>query len=392
MKTANTSRIIKKANQHLLFHTIKEYEPITIEEIIRKTRLSRPTVLTLLDELLSRKIVQKAGFGESMGGRQPVLYSLDAGTYFAIGIDLEFPPMRIVFTDIKGNIVYSYEWEHDYSDKIQDIIEMILSQIEKGIKELNIPRESIIGVGMGIAGTVDINNNVPINMVRIRGWNRTPINTIIQERTGFKVYVRNDAHLVGMVEKSLPKGMENFLYIGYRTGIGVGVFNNGKLYDGEFGNPGYLGHTTVDFEGEKCYCGNRGCLELYCSKPAIEKRYKELTGKKEKYAAIIAKSEQGDTAAAEVLERAGRYLGTGIANMIKLVDISNVVIGDIICSEDNIFFKTIAATIKENVSGYTVKDVFVRCDVTDEYVFALGGCLFVLDNFFTEPKLQLSVK
>jgi predicted NBD/HSP70 family sugar kinase len=391
MKTANTSRIIKKANQHLLFHTIKEYEPITIEEIIRKTRLSRPTVLTLLDELLNRKIVQKAGFGESMGGRQPVLYSLDASTYFAVGIDFEFPPVRIVFSDIKGNIVYSGKWEQEYGDKIQDITENILSEIEKGMRELGIRKENIIGAGVGISGTVDINENVPVSVARIPEWDRTPINNIIQERAGFPVYVRNDAHLVGMVEKSLSKNLDNFLYIAYRTGIGAGVFINGKLYDGEFGNPGYIGHTAVDPDGEKCLCGNYGCLELYCSKPAIEKRYKELTGKKARYADIIERSDAGDATAAEVLERAGRYFGTAIANMIKLFDISNVVIGDILCSEDNIFFKTIAGTIRKNVSAYALKEVIIRRGVTDEYAFALGGCFFALDNFFSEPKLRLTV-
>lgn len=389
MKTANTSRIVKKANKHLIFNTIKEFEPISIGDIVRRTRLSRPTVFSIIDELTDTKIISKTGFGESMGGRQPALYSLDLTSYYAMGIDFEFPPIRIVISNLKGDIVYSNKWEKEPRDFILDITDSILDEIEKGINKLQITKEQILGIGMGISGIVDINKNTPIDIVRIPEWHRTPINTIIQDRTRIPVLVRNDAHLVGMVESAISRMESNFIYIAYRTGIGAGVFMNGKLYDGDFGNPGYIGHTTVDYKGKECICGKRGCLELYCSKSAIEQKYFFQTGKQVKYDEILKRADEEEVEAIEMLEQAGLYFGIAVSNLIKIYDIANVIIGDIQCSEDNVFYRKIVQTAKDYTSNYVLKDLNIKIGLTDEFNFALGGCLFVFDKYFTAPKLQL---
>jgi predicted ArsR family transcriptional regulator len=93
MDAANNSRTIKHANRHLLLDTIKQFEPITIENMVQKTRLSRPTILNILDGLTKRGIIQKVGYAESSGGRQPALFAFNLSHHFAIGIDFEFPPV-----------------------------------------------------------------------------------------------------------------------------------------------------------------------------------------------------------------------------------------------------------------------------------------------------------
>lgn len=73
----NNSRMLKKANRHLVLCTLRDSDALSVEELVQRTRLSRPTVLKLLGELVEEGIAQKTGLGESMGGRQPMLYALD---------------------------------------------------------------------------------------------------------------------------------------------------------------------------------------------------------------------------------------------------------------------------------------------------------------------------
>ena len=126
-------------------------------------------MLKLLGELEQEKIVERIGLGESMGGRQPMLYALNLRYHFAIGVDFEFPPMRIVFSDIKGNVVFSKQWEHNYGDNEVDVLNAILACIKDGMKALKISKENVIGIGMGIPGLVDINDNKPIGFARMPG-------------------------------------------------------------------------------------------------------------------------------------------------------------------------------------------------------------------------------
>lgn len=148
MEGANNSRIIKYANRHLLLDTIKKYEPITIENMVHMTRLSRPTVLNILNGLIKRGIVEKVGFAESSGGRQPTLFSFNLSQHFAIGIDFEFPPVRLVISDLMGNAVLSRNWECRFDMNQKEIIDILVDNIRIAITSLNITAKNIIGIGL----------------------------------------------------------------------------------------------------------------------------------------------------------------------------------------------------------------------------------------------------
>lgn len=390
MKKANTNRLIKEANTFLVFQSIMEFEPVTIERCIRKTHLSRPTVLTSISRLLEERLIERSGVGESACGRQPALYSLKRDFHFAIGIDFEYPPMRIVISDIAGKVVYSNKWTQN-GEGMQAITESILSQIERGMKTLGLSNEMVVGIGIGIPGTLNIHENKPVHLVRVSGWDSSSLLADLEEQTDIPIYLRNDVHLVALAERHLLDIKEDFIYIAYRFGIGSAIFLGDTMYDGEYGNAGYFGHTTIDIHGEECVCGKRGCLETYCAKPVIEKKYLEKTGSYKTYTQILKCSEDADEAARSILTEAGIYLGMAIANYIKLFDLSQVILGFLECNNEHLFYKTISDTVNSLIEGFLPSEISIRCGVTSEYDFALGGCLFALKNFFAKPELKLTV-
>lgn len=393
MKVANNSKIVKKANRYLILVTIREFEPVTVEDIVQKTRLSRPTVLNIMGQLTEENIIEKVGYRESMGGRQPALYAMNLRSNFAVGIDFEFPPMHVVISDIKGNTRFYKKWEQQYDDSEEDVLANIVTAVREGMEKLEIDKEDIIGAGLGIPGIVNIRKNVPVSMPRMPEANGGRIGEILEESLGFPIYIRNDAHLLAMTESELL-GAENpnMIYIAYRSGIGMAIFINGKLYEGNNGNSGYIGHTTFDRFGDRCSCGKSGCLETYCSKKTIVKNYNRESGQKAgTFREVLEKADEGNAAAAKVLEEAAKCFGIAIANVVKLLDIRLVVIGDLDCGQDHIFLKTIETTVNEEVSNYAIGQVKVIPGSVNECNYALGACMFVIDKFYKAPKLTLNI-
>jgi predicted NBD/HSP70 family sugar kinase len=390
---ANNISIIKEANLCLVLNTVMEYEPITVESIVFKTRLSRPTIINFLKELINEGIVYISGLADSLGGRQAALYSVDVSAKFAIGIDFDYPPLRLNISNIKGIPVYSKVCELDTDLDANQIADAIVDIIDESITQANIEKSKIIGVGLGIPGTVDVKNNNAVKIDRFPSWVNIPIDKIIQDRTGFNVYIRNNAHLLGLAEKNLlDKNTKEFLYFINSVGIGMAVFINGQLYEGNAGNTGYIGHTSIDINGELCECGQKGCVELYCSKKNIEKKYAQLKNiRKIPYKEILRKCDEGDKDAVDLFTTAGKYLGTAISNAIRLFDIPAIVIGGLECSEDHVFVKTVKSTIMEHTASFSIAEVNVRLGQLTEDNFGLGGCQFMIEKLFSRPKLIFKV-
>lgn len=391
--TTNTTRTIKNANSCLVLDVIRNSSGSTIEEIIESTHLSRPTVLNIIADLIQRNIIQRAGFVETSVGRQPVLYAIDTSAHFAIGIDFEFPPVHLVVTDLSGTPRYHKNWQCSFDMKKEDIIDLLIHGIQEAIDALSLQQENIIGIGLGIPGTVDIQKNVSRTITRIPEWNMAPLSEILAERFHVPIFVRNDVHLMAMsAQASLPLP-QDFMYIAYRIGIGMAIIRSGKLYEGPYGNSGFLGHMTVDINGDLCICGKRGCLETLSSKPAIESKYaqvKHLTRKKP-FDEILAAADNGDLIAADILDTAGKYLGVTLANSVKLHDIYTIVLDDLNCSPDHVFIRTIEKTVNDYCQNYSIEPIRVIPHTLSENDYALGASLFVLETFFQKPKLTLSV-
>lgn len=390
----NSTRIIKTANRHLVLDVLRKAEAVTIENIVHATRLSRPTVLNIIDELQQHSIIDRVGFAESTVGRQPVLYAINTCTHFAIGIDFEFPPIHLVVTDLSGTIRYQKNWDSSFDTEKEDIIQSLIQNIQLAMDTLQISIDNIIGIGIGIPGTVNIDRNTPEIISRIPEWNKTPLSKILSQHFSVPIYVRNDAHLISLAVQASPiLESQDFMYIAYRTGIGMAIIRDGKLFEGRYGNSGYIGHTTVDINGDLCGCGKRGCLETFSSKSTIENKYAQAKNldKKIKFDRILQLADDGDPIAMDILETAGTYFGLAIANSVKILDIPTVIIDDLDCSNEHIFVRSIQETVNRYCSSYALEPIKVVSHQHKKNDYALGAALFILDTFFQEPRLKLSV-
>jgi predicted NBD/HSP70 family sugar kinase len=389
----NNSTIIKKANRYIIILSIRRYEKLTIENLMSITGLSRPTIRNILDELLETNLVEIVGHAKTEIGRQPTLYQLNIKSNYAIGIDIEIKPVRIMFTDLGENVAFNKTWNEDIHDSEDVLINRIVGVINEGMSTLSITSDSIVGIGMGIPGLVNIHQNAIIHIPRFPKIHGTQFVKKIEDKLDMKIHLCNDVKLIAMADPQVTDSKyENVLYIAYRAGIGMAILHKNEVYDGEYGNSGYLGHTTINPDNDLCSCGNRGCLELYCSKPALLNKYNKLpdTVKPvDTFEILIALADSGNTGARVVLKEGSKYLGIAIANAMKLFDISVVIIGDLCEKEDSYYFAAIQQVVRDSMT-HNKGNIMLKLGSHATDNFAIGGCKFVLRKFFKEPKLRLS--
>ena len=380
MKKNNLSDV-KKANRQLVYECIWSHKSVTMTDLAYVTHLSRPTITSLVQEMTADNLVIKSGYGTSNGGRNPVLYHANVNAAYAMGIDLEFPKVRMAISNLEcENICFSVRIYPKDADKDQ-VLQLMKQQIDDLLLESGIDKNRLLGVGIGVPGVIDYKNNYSVFFERINGWENVLIGDIIQEYIGKPVYICNDVNLISWAERKVAhlEDIKNMLYIIIRSGIGMAIWNDGSLMQGEMGNSGRIGHMTVDKNGLQCKCGNRGGLGLYTSEKSMIRMYGELTGKELKWAGeLFPLAEAGDAAALQVFETCGRYLGTGIVNVANLFDISEVVLST--SFDSSYILKSAQYALDARKMNTIRREVKVRKGLLQESSFGLGGCLLVLNK------------
>ncbi|GAA3401102.1 ROK family transcriptional regulator [Paenibacillus hodogayensis] len=394
----NNTKILKQANTYLVLNSIISAESITIEDVVKKTKLSRPTIVNIVKELTEKNIVFKSGYAEYTGGRLPTLLSLNANSYYTIGIDFEFPPIRMAISNLKGEVVHKRGITVERHFSRNQIIELMFQELDGMIAESGIAKEQFIGIGIGMLGYLKANQGISVEIIRIPDWKDVDFKQLIKERFGLPVYVQNDIHMMALAEKRLflPDLEEDFAYVGIRpgirSGIGLAMQINGSFYGGVNGNAHLLGHMTIDVNGEPCTCGSRGCLELIAGEPNVIKRYKALIGDGEDLEHIrgirdiYARSLAGEQTATDVLDEVGNYMGIGIANVVKLFGLTTVVIGG---PDSELYTNLIRDHLKKNIFKHMSGEMNLIVGRLEQDLYPLGSCFLVIDQFFKEPTLNL---
>ena len=154
-----------------------------------------------------------------------------------------------------------------------------------------------------------------------------PLKEDLEKALGQKVSMENDANCFAMAEAKMGAAKDYDVVFGVimGTGVGGGIVINKKIHHGRTNIAGEWGHHTLHQNGNKCYCGKNGCVETYISGPALEKRWNEITGKKDSLPQIIQNFD--DDKAIQWKNEFLHNFGTALANVIDILDPDAIVLG-----------------------------------------------------------------
>lgn len=257
----------------------------------------------------------------------------------AIGIDIGGTKVAAGVVDDAGEVLAVARRRTPSRDPghIVDVVVEIVGQLRS--------EHEVSAVGIGAAGFVDVDRST-VRFAANLAWRDTPIRADIAHRLDIPVVVENDANAAAWGEFQFGAGGEepDVIVMTIGTGIGAGVILNGVLHRGRFGMAGEPGHMRVVPGGRLCGCGNRGCLEQYCSGTALVRAAREVAQERPADAArlldlahgdianidgpVVTKAAQeGDPAAVDCFDEIGRWLGQGLADLAALLDPGRFVIG-----------------------------------------------------------------
>ncbi len=294
-----------------------------------------------------------------------------------IGLDIGGTNIKSIITDKDGNILQSHSQKTGKTKS--EILTNILSSITSVMRQANCPKRNIRAVGIGSAGVIDNKNGVIIKSPNIAAWKNYPLAEILKAEMGIPVYLENDAAVavIGEWWKGNGAGYKNWIMLTLGTGIGGGAVVNGQLLTGRDGFACEFGHTTIDYNGEDCACGSKGCFEKYASATGfVNLTLKMLHDNKDSTlhdllkeqplttTLICDEAKKKDPLCAAALEKFSFYLGVGIANMLNIFNPEAVVIGGGLSKAYKQFLPLVKKTVQiysfkainNNVQFYPVKD------------------------------------
>lgn len=338
MKKA-THQQTKEHNRNLVLKTIYEHESISRAEIARVTSLTRTTVSDIVTDLLEERLVSEVGMGLSTGGKMPILLSLEEDSRWLIGLDLALNQFRGAVVNLRGKIREMVTLPLNDRDG-DEALAMVYQMVDELMARANRP---LAGIGVGTAGLVNTNEGVVLNAVNLN-WRNLPLTRLLQERYHLPVYVLNDSQAAaigeytygsrgeGLADRRRP---DHLVVINAGHGLGAGIIINGKLFQGDGGSAGEIGHTVVVPEnGLACRCGKHGCLETVASAQALIRRLRasqapageELTRQDLTLEAVEKAFRAGDAQTRSAVLDTARYIGMAISNLVGVLNIQEIVL------------------------------------------------------------------
>ena len=373
---------LKAHNRRLILKTIYESGPLSRAEIVKRTHLTPPTVSDLVVGLLDSGLVEEIGFGQSKGGKRPILLRVVDTSRYIISLDLGRGDFRGGLIDLRGHIHDRKELPLS-TNKGEIAVGMVYELVDDLIQRV---RGSVLGIGIGAPGLVDNHRGIIHRAVNVE-WQDIPLRNLLSERYRVPVYMANDCQVAALAEYTFGGGSKtgNLAVINIGYGVGAGIIINGQLMAGAPYGAGEIGHVRIVENGETCQCGNSGCLETLVSTRAILRRIQTLAPDQaalfQDSAAIQQVARQlaeGDPVVCQVTAETARYLAVAISHMVSLLGPCRIVISGNIASLGSPLIEKVKEELARRYCLPPVQDVTVEISGFGEDLVLLGGSALVI--------------
>ena len=262
---------------------------------------------------------------------------------WCVGVDLGGTFIKFGLLDDGGRATETFQLATPVERGADAVVAQMIAGAKQAIERREIADENVLAVGIGAPGPLDIDNGAVLAMPNIPGMDGLPLRDSVAGALGKPGFLANDANAAAMGEFlcGAGRGTRNMVMLTLGTGVGSGIIIEGELLLGAHKIGGEFGHMIVQPGGELCGCGQRGCLERYCSATYMALRAEKQIyegGRESSLAAVLAEKRSldardindarkaGDALAAEVWDRAAYYIGLACVNICRILDPQQVVL------------------------------------------------------------------
>lgn len=358
---------IKENNQERIFSLLHRQESLTKQEIAAALKLSMPTTLQNVNELIEREILEEGDAVESTGGRRAKKIRLNRKAGFCAGIDITTSHVGFVVMNLIGEVIARKSVPLKFLDE-PEIYEQIGRELELLLKKSRLGSR-LLGAGISFPAIIDMRSDL---IVQSHIFELEHVSLDRFRRTiSCPLVVENDANCLSYVE--LSPECPDYIYISLNRTVGGAVVQNGRLLKGEGFRAGEVGHMVLVPGGRKCYCGKKGCADAYLSPNVLSKDIS--------LESFFERLNQGDEESVRAWDEYLDCLAVLVTNLRMALDMRIIIGGEV-----GTYLGPYMNELKKKAAEY---DRFAR-DIDylqpvgaerREYAGAVGAALLALEEF-----------
>ena len=387
---SNRSRIVK----HLYHNGISSRA-----QIAKALELTPAAITKITARLIEAGMIEETGDLEGSKNRRSIGLKLNTTRFRVIGIKFARSLVQIGVFGLCGNALSIENLPTVYDNTIDDTI----ATIHQCVEQLLDNDPSIVAIGMAVPGPYLRNVGRTAVVSSMQGWRR--INFIDEFVTAFRVpvFIEQDARAGALAHYLFDPSVHadgNLAYYLVGEGVGLGVIDNGRLINGFLGAATEIGHISIDVNGRPCDCGNVGCLERYCSTPAIHDTLiadgtvvpgaADMTHT-EAARALFTKASVGDEDAASMVREIGRYVGYGCVTIFNGYNPEHIIIGDIVSEAGPILLDEVRATVAERAIPEINASTSISLSTLSADAAVSGAAAVAVTQFLEHPSVFFDV-
>ena len=313
---------------------------------------------------------------------------------YIIAVALDQYITRISIVDMSRSLVRDvakYELKIDNDPKT---LQSLVKIINDYIKECGIPRNKIVGVGIGMPGFVDVKKGINHSFFSFSDNN---LEKNLETSIGLKVLIDNDSSLIALAEHKYgaAKGRKNVMVLIIGWGVGLGMIINGAIFRGDRGFAGEFSHLPLFNNDKMCSCGKMGCLETETSLLVITKKaisgirngtptvLKELSldDLDQSIKKIIDAAINGDKFSVSLISEAGYHIGRGIAILVHLLNPELVLISGRGSRAGKLWITPIQQALNEHCIPKLAEHLEIQISELQYNAELLGAAALVMENY-----------
>ncbi|HWD04547.1 MAG TPA: ROK family transcriptional regulator [Amycolatopsis sp.] len=353
-ETGVNLRGLRRHNRALLCGHILRAGGLSRVELAERTGLTQQAVSKIVAELLETQLLDVERQASAGVGKPRTMLRIRPGARCALGAQLDRDGFLVLRTGLSGEVEAKVAAPLPAGFTPEQAVAAVAAATDELCTGLDPAR--VLGLGVGAVGPLDHREGRVRDATNMPGWHDVPLRALLAEHTGLPVTLDKNTNSAAVAHTwpDTPDTATAVVLVG--TGIGVGLLIDGAVYRGPRTNAGEFGHTTIAYDGPRCGCGRRGCVEIM---------------------------HRSATTPAE----AARLLGTGLADLVQVLDLERIVLfGRTIRAAPDVYRDTVAAQLRELLPVPHWQRTEVEVSDLGEEAVALGGAFEVLARFYEDPK------
>lgn len=361
---------IKEMNRTNIYQLLRQQTNLSRQDISRILRLSLPTVIQNLEEMQTEGLVRESGTIGNTGGRRAKSYDIVTDARIAVGIDITKNHITVLAVDLDGKIIARVKKRAAFQ-RTDEYYRYLATLVEDIVGQTGCQREAILGVGIGVPGLITKDNQEVFygKILNFTGARQEEFSRYMS----YPAALYNDANAAGYAETWLNHSEDNVFYLMLSNNVGGAVIINGQVYTGRNLQGGEVGHIKIHAQGKPCYCGQKGCVDAYCSASQLS----ELTGGNlEEFFQALARKEEDKAA---VWEKYLDDLALTINYLMTLFDCT-VILGGYVGKYLEPYLEAIRERLKRLSSFEYQQDAVIVCRYKEDAI-AAGAALNYIEAF-----------